>query len=448
MAKLQPVRGTQDIWGDDALRFNKVVDIFRGVSERYGFEPISTPIFEFTHVFSRTLGETSDVVSKEMYCFEDRGGESLTLRPENTAGIARAYMSEGMKQYGTKKFYAHGPMFRYERPQKGRYRQFNQLDAEIIGAPEPQADVELIAMAWQMLKDLGISENTVLHLNSLGDQTSREAYRAALVEYFTVHIDQLSEDSRTRLEKNPLRILDSKAECDRALLPDAPKLSSFLNEESSAFFNRVKAGLEAMGIPYDLDENLVRGLDYYCHTSFEFITTDLGSQGTVIGGGRYDGLMEQMGGPATPGIGWAAGIERLAMLLAEAPSQPNPVVIIPMGEKAEIVGSNIAYQLRDAGVYVDMGFRGNMKKRMKRASDAGATHTIIIGDNELEKGVVLIRDMETGDQQEVKFHWNHADFLKILGSKNDYSFVDILKFFKKLMDEEAKFKKDTKEIEI
>lgn len=401
MAKLQPARGTQDIWGDDALRFNKVVDVFRSVSERYGFEPISTPIFEFTHVFSRTLGETSDVVSKEMYCFEDRGGESLTLRPENTAGIARAYMSEGMKQHGTKKFYAHGPMFRYERPQKGRYRQFNQLDAEIIGAPEPQADVELIAMAWQILKDLGIAKNTVLHLNSLGDQDSRVAYREALVTYFTTHVDQLSEDSRTRLDKNPLRILDSKADCDRALLHDAPKLSAYLNEESTAFFNRVKAGLDAMGISYTLDENLVRGLDYYCHTSFEFITTDLGSQGTVIGGGRYDGLMEQMGGPATPGIGWAAGIERLAMLLHETPSQPKPIVIIPMGAEAETAGNTIAYQLRGAGLHVDMGFRGNMKKRMKRASEAGATHAIIIGANELEKGVVIIRDMAKGEQTEV-----------------------------------------------
>lgn len=403
MAKLQPVRGTKDIWGDDALRFNHVVDVFRSVAERYSFEPISTPIFEFTEVFSRTLGEASDVVSKEMYCFEDRGGEGLTLRPEYTAGIARSYMSEGMQQFGMKKFYAYGPMFRYERPQKGRYRQFHQLDAEILGAPEPAADIEIIALAHQVLKELGMVENTVLHLNSLGDQESRQNYREALISYFTGHKDKLSEDSLARLEKNPLRILDSKDEGDRALLPDAPKLSDYLNEESQSFFNAVKEGLDAMNITYIHDENLVRGLDYYCHTAFEFITTDLGSQGTVIGGGRYDGLMEQMGGPQTAGIGWAGGIERLAMLLKEAPQPARPVVFVPMGDAATHKAMQLLNMLRSQGVVADMGFRGNMKKRMKRAADANAKYVAILGENELLQGVVSLKDMDSGDQQEVAF---------------------------------------------
>ncbi|GER01043.1 histidine--tRNA ligase [Iodidimonas gelatinilytica] len=312
MSKLQPVRGTRDIFGPDARRFSHVVKVYQKIALAYGFEEISTPIFEFTDVFKRTLGETSDVVTKEMYSFADRSGEMLTLRPEYTAGIARAWMSGGLAQHGVMKLFAHGPMFRYERPQKGRYRQFHQLDAEIIGAAEPAADIELLALAWQLLCDLGISDEITLHLNSLGDSESRAAYRTALVDYFSDHEAKLSDDSRTRLHKNPMRILDSKDPGDRALLGDAPRISDYLNDLSKDFFGAVCEGVAALDIPYTHDERLVRGLDYYSHTAFEFITQALGSQGTVLGGGRYDGLIELMGGPSTPGVGWAAGIERLA----------------------------------------------------------------------------------------------------------------------------------------
>lgn len=400
-AKLQPVRGTQDIWGEDARRFSWVVDIFRNISGRYGFKEIHTPIFEFTEVFARTLGETSDVVSKEMYSFEDRGGESITLRPEYTAGIARAYMTQGMQQFGVSKLASWGPMFRYERPQKGRYRQFHQLDAEIIGAPEPEADIEMIAMANQLLVELGLAEKVELHLNSLGDKESRDNYRVALVSYFSKHKNKLSEDSLKRLDKNPLRILDSKDKGDRELLADAPSFDQYLNEESKQFFTRVQLGLTALGIPYKLDPTLVRGLDYYSHTSFEFITTDLGSQGTVIGGGRYDGLMEQMGGQPTAGIGWAAGIERLAMLIADLPQAERPISIIALGDDATIIGTVAAYYLRQAGRVVDMAFKGGLKKRMQRANKLNSTHAIIIGDDEIAKGVAIIKNLDSGDQTEV-----------------------------------------------
>jgi histidyl-tRNA synthetase len=403
MAKLQPVRGTRDIWGDDSLRFRQVVNGYSDLAERYGFQEIQTPIFEFTDVFKRTLGDSSDVVSKEMYTFDDRGGEEITLRPEYTAGIARAYISEGMQQLGTLKFYGHGPMFRYERPQKGRYRQFHQLDAEILGVSEPQADIEVITLGYQLLLELGIAEKTKLHINSLGDMASRKAYRDALVGYFGGVKDQLSKDSLERLDKNPLRILDSKNEGDRNLVEQAPKFSNYLNEDSVAFFEAVQAGLLALGIPFEIDETLVRGLDYYCHTVFEFITTDLGSQGAVIAGGRYDGLVELMGGPKTPGVGWAAGIERLGMLLDDVAEPHRPIALIPLGEDATILGSRISYHLRLAGERVDMGFCGNLKKRLQRANKLNAKVAVILGDEEIKKGVVIIRNLDDGEQEEVAF---------------------------------------------
>ena len=403
MAKLQPVRGTRDIWGEDTQRFRRVVDSYTNLAERYGFQEIQTPIFEFTDVFKRTLGDTSDVVSKEMYTFEDRGGEEITLRPEYTAGIARAYISEGMQQFGTLKFYGFGPMFRYERPQKGRYRQFHQLDAEIIGAPEPQADIEVITLGYQLLLELGIADKVKLHINSLGDMTSRKAYREALVKYFSGVKGKLSDDSIERLGKNPLRILDSKDEGDRLLVANAPKFSDYLNQESVVFFEAVKTGLLALGIPFEIDEKLVRGLDYYCHTVFEFITTDLGSQGAVIAGGRYDGLVELMGGPATPGVGWASGIERLGMLLNEVPEPQRPIAIIPIGEDAKILGSEFSYLLRLAGERVDMAFRGNLKKRMQRANKLNAKIAVILGDEEINKGIVLVKNLDNSEQEEVSF---------------------------------------------
>ncbi|HCJ80094.1 MAG TPA: histidine--tRNA ligase [Erythrobacter sp.] len=401
MAKTpQAIRGTQDIFGADAEAFAFVVEAFERVRKLYRFRRVEMPVFEKTEVFSRAIGETTDVVSKEMYSFDDRGGESLTLRPEFTAGIARAFLSNGWQQHAPVKLATHGPLFRYERPQKGRYRQFHQIDAEIIGAGEPQADVELLAMADQLLKELGITGVT-LHLNTLGDGDSREAWRAALVEYFLGVKDELSEDSQERLEKNPLRILDSKDEGDRKIVADAPSFGDYLNAASEDFYGTVKAGLDAVGIPYQQNDRLVRGLDYYCHTAYEFVTDRLGAQGTVMGGGRYDGLVETMGGPSTPGVGWAAGIERIAMMI-DAPAIPaRPLSLIPVGEDATIAAIKLAHDLRKAGHSVEMGYSGNLGKRMKRANKLNASHAVIIGETELEKGVATIRDLDTGAQVEV-----------------------------------------------
>lgn len=401
MSKLQPVRGTRDIVAAEARRFAFIAETFRRIAEAYGFDEIAPPIFEFTDVFARTLGETSDVVTKEMYTFTDRSGDSITLRPEMTAGVARAWMSGGMAQLGVAKLFGLGPMFRHERPQKGRFRQFHQLDAEIIGAAEPGADVELLAMAQQLLDDLGLAEDCVLHLNSLGDPESRQAYRAALIAYFSRHEDKLSEDSRARLQKNPMRILDSKDPGDRELVADAPRMSAHLNAASQAFFAAVTDGLDALGIAYERDERLVRGLDYYTHTAFEFVTTALGAQGTVLGGGRYDGLIAQMGGPSTPGVGWAAGIERLAMLIAEPPAGDRPVALVPMGGAAERTALMLARDLRRTGLRVDMDYKGNLKKRLNRAAKKNARAAVILGEDELAKGVAALRDLDSGEQREV-----------------------------------------------
>jgi histidyl-tRNA synthetase len=315
MARIEtprPIRGTQSMFGEEADRFHHVVQTFDRVRRLYGFGRVEVPVFEATAVFARSLGETTDVVSKEMYTFEDRGGDSLTLRPEFTAGIARAYLTEGWQQYAPMKVATHGPLFRYERPQKGRFRQFHQLDAEVIGAAEPAADVELLCFADQLLKELGISEGVTLKLNTLGDAASRDAWRAALIAHFEAHRGDLSEDSLKRLEKNPMRILDSKDPRDRPAADTAPKM--VLSAEAEDFFAKVCEGLDAAGVAYEIAPHLVRGLDYYRHTAFEFVTDRLGAQGTVLGGGRYDGLIETLGGPHTPAVGWAAGIERLALL--------------------------------------------------------------------------------------------------------------------------------------
>jgi histidyl-tRNA synthetase len=360
-------------------------------------------VFEATAVFARSLGETTDVVSKEMYTFEDRGGDSVTLRPEFTAGIARAFLTEGWRQFVPLKLATHGPVFRYERPQKGRFRQFHQLDAEIIGAAEPAADVELLVFADQLLHELGIADGVTLQLNTLGDAETRDAWRAALIAHFEGHRAVLSEDSLARLDKNPLRILDSKDPRDRPVADSAPGIDSFLTGEAADFFGAVTAGLDAAGVKWTRNDRLVRGLDYYRHTAFEFITDRLGAQGTVLAGGRYDGLVGALGGPETPGVGWAAGIERLAMLI-EQPAPESPVaVIVPMGVAAEAKGVELIADLRRAGIAADMGFSGNMKKRMTRAAASGAAFAIILGDDEIAKGVAAVKRLATGQQDEIAF---------------------------------------------
>jgi histidyl-tRNA synthetase len=375
MAKTpQAIRGTQDIFGPDAESFAFVVETFARVRRLYRFRRAEMPVFEKTEVFARSIGETTDIVSKEMYSFEDRGGESLTLRPEFTAGIARAYLSNGWQQYAPVKLATHGPLFRYERPQKGRYRQFHQIDAEIIGAAEPQADVELLAMADQLLKELGINGVT-LHLNTLGDGDSREAWRAALVEHFRAVKDELSEDSQERLEKNPLRILDSKDRRDQKFVADAPKIDQFLSDDARAFFEAVTSGLDAAGVKWQRAESLVRGLDYYRHTAFEFIPDEgsesagkLGSQSTILGGGRYDGLMESLGGAPTPAVGWAAGIERLAMLVGEKEEAAADVIIVVEDDSRLDEAIAALSDLRREGLTAEMIASGSPRKRYDKAA--------------------------------------------------------------------------------
>ena len=401
MTPVQPVRGTQSLLGEDADRLATVVAGFDRVRRLYGFKRVEVPTIEHTAVFSRTMGETTDVVSKEMYSFEDRGGEGITLRPEFTAGICRAYLSEGWQQYAPVKVATHGPAFRYERPQKGRFREFHQLDAEIIGAGEPQADVELLAFADQLLKELGI-EGTILKLNTLGDPETRAAWRDALHQHFRGQASSLSEDSQARLERNPLRILDSKAHQDWPVVDSAPTIDEFLTGEAADFFGKVTEGLDAAGIAWERAPRLVRGLDYYRHTAFEFVTDQLGAQGTVLAGGRYDGLMEALGGPHTPAVGWAAGIERLAMMIGSPPVDKPTAVIVPMGERAEAAGLRVLASLRRSGIAADMGYRGNMKKRLSRANDAGAAYVVIIGDNELDRGEAQLKNLSSGEQTSVE----------------------------------------------
>jgi histidyl-tRNA synthetase len=401
MAKIQtpqPVRGTQDMFGETEERFAHVVATFERVRRLYGFKGLQLPVIEPTAVFSRSLGEATDVVSKEMYTFDDRGGDSITLRPEFTAGIARAYLTNGWQQYAPMKLSVHGPLFRYERPQKGRYRQFHQIDAEIIGAAEPAADVELLVMADQLLKELGIDDGVTLQLNTLGDTQSRDAWRAALITYFNDHKDGLSEDSLARLEKNPLRILDSKDPKDRPIADAAPVIDDYLSGEAQEFFGAVTSGLDAAGVTWERNARLVRGLDYYRHTAFEFVTDRLGAQGTVLGGGRYDGLIENLGGPATPAVGWAAGIERLAMLVDGAPIQWVEFALIPVGSDAEKFCEKLLYVLRRKGLKCDMAFKGNPKKRMQKADMANAEIVILIGDEELKNSVLTVKNMKSGEQ--------------------------------------------------
>ncbi|MCH4152153.1 MAG: histidine--tRNA ligase [Sphingobium sp.] len=402
MAKIEtprPIRGTQDMLGGtpDSLadRFAHVVETFERVRKLYGFRRIEVPVFEQTAVFARSLGESTDVVAKEMYTFEDRGGDSVTLRPEFTAGIARAYITEGWQQYAPLKVATHGPLFRYERPQKGRYRQFHQVDAEIIGAAEPLADVELLCFADQLLKELGINEGVTLTLNTLGDAQSREAWRQALVAHFEAHRGDLSEDSVDRLARNPLRILDSKDPRDRPIADSAPDIDAYLTDDARAFFDKVTAGLDAAGVAWERNARLVRGLDYYRHTAFEFVTDRLGAQGTVLGGGRYDGLIENMGGPATPAVGWAAGIERLAMLVEQPAAAPS-IAIIPDRPHLEDEARNLAFRLRGEGFAVDIAYKGNAKRRIEVARKYGADAALFIREPEVADGtryhLTLLKD--------------------------------------------------------
>jgi histidyl-tRNA synthetase len=378
MTPVQPVRGTQSLLGEDADRLAEVVAAFDRVRRLYGFKRVEVPTIEQTQVFARSIGETTDVVSKEMYSFEDRGGESITLRPEFTAGICRAYLSEGWQQYAPLKVATWGSAFRYERPQKGRFREFHQLDAEILGAGEPQADVELLSFGYQLLQELGIAEGVTLELNTLGDPETREAWRTSLIDYFEGHRANLSEDSQARLQRNPLRILDSKDARDKVICAGAPSIDECLTGEAADFFAAVTAGLDAAGVPWKRNPRLVRGLDYYRHTAFEFVTDRLGAQGTVLAGGRYDGLIEALGGPHTPAVGWAAGIERLAMMIDAAEPDPPHVAVIPVEEALQGKANTVAMALRSAGIPTELAVRGNAKRRSELARKQGVLSILYV----------------------------------------------------------------------
>ena len=376
----QAVRGTQDMLGDFADRFAHVVDTFERVRRLYGYKRIEVPVIEPTAVFARSLGETTDVVSKEMYSFDDRGGESITLRPEFTAGIARAYITNGWQQFAPLKVATHGPLFRYERPQKGRYRQFHQLDAEVLGSDSPLADAELLVFADQLLKELGIAEGVTLTLNTLGDAASRDAWRVALVEHFEAHRGELSEDSLARLDKNPLRILDSKDPQDRPIADSAPDIDAFLTAEAQDFFGAVTSGLDAADVAWERNARLVRGLDYYRHTAFEFVTDRLGAQGTVLGGGRYDGLIEALGGPPTAAVGWAAGIERLAMLIADDVIDNRLDFVIAVEDDGRLtLAMKTLAALRKRGFATEIVASGSPRKRFDKAAKIPARALIAIG---------------------------------------------------------------------
>lgn len=405
--KLQPVRGTHDVLPEEAVKLRFIEATLARVCRGYGYGEISTPVFEFSEVFHRTLGDTSDVVTKETYSFTDRGGESLTLRPEFTASVVRAFISNGLQDQLPFKVYYHGPAFRYERPQKGRLRQFHQFGAELLGVTDAMGDIEMIAMAARGLEALGLKYAVTLEINSLGDGESRTKYREALVAYFNDHKSTLSDDSKVRLERNPLRILDSKDEGDRKIIAGAPRGHNYFTPQATAFFAEVKETLSALGVAYTVNEKLVRGLDYYSHTVFEFTTDKLGAQGTVLAGGRYDGLVKMMGGHDISGVGFAAGIERLLALMDVAnaavfPTASTSVMVIPVDEAQVREALQLAEELRGQGLVVELETRGNMGKKMKRAEKSGATVVLILGENELKSGEVVLKTLADGKQEQVK----------------------------------------------
>ena len=400
--KLQSVRGTHDHLPEDMYKYNNIITKAEKISALYGFKPMATPIFEFSNVFKKTLGESSDIVTKEMYTFKDKGDEEITLRPEGTAGIVRSIISNGLSHDMPFKAFYHGPMFRYERPQKGRLRQFHQIGIELLGTKSEQADIEVIACANNLIKALDIDKSSTLHINSLGNITERKTYIADLLLYLKDYKNKLSIESKDRFEKNPLRILDSKAEEDIEIVKNAPKLINYLESESKDSFNKVLEGLNNLNITYEINHKLVRGLDYYNNTTFEFITDKLGSQSAILAGGRYDNLMKQMGGPDIPGIGWAAGIERLALLTTIKEDKKKSVSIIPVGIENNILCINLADELRNKNISIDMGYSGNLKKRLKQANKISADYAIIIGDEEVQNNNAIIRNLETGSQEYIE----------------------------------------------
>lgn len=406
---MQALRGTQDILPNDVYKWNYIEDVIRGLCARYGYGEIRTPIFEDTKLFLRGIGDTTDVVTKEMYTFEDRGGRSVTLRPENTASVVRSFLEH--KLYGDQqvhKLFYIGSMFRYDRPQAGRYREFHQFGVEVLGAASPIADAEIIALAYDLFKTLGLKDLD-LHINSIGDNKCRPVYRQKLIEFFEKKKDLLCDDCKERLYKNPLRILDCKEEGCKQASVGAPEIIDYLCDECTEKFDRVKSYLTALGIPYKVDSRLVRGLDYYTNTAFEIQYPLLGAQSAICGGGRYDGLVEEIGGPKTPGIGFAVGLERLLLALEmqnliPGPKQQKRIYIAALGRRAIVEGLKIQQKLRANGILTDLDLQEkSLKGQMKQAGKNNAAYTIIIGTDELEKGTATVKDMADGIQRDIVF---------------------------------------------
>lgn len=409
---LQAIRGMNDILPEQTPAWRYLERTFAGLLDSYGYSEIRLPILEFTELFARGIGEGTDVVDKEMYTFLDRNGESLTMRPEGTAGCVRAVLEHGLSGGGqVQKLWYTGPMFRYEKPQKGRYRQFHQIGVEVFNLPGPDIDAELIILTWRLWQKLGMADALTLQLNTLGSSEARARYREALVAYLQERFEQLDEDSQRRMTTNPLRILDSKVESTQALLVGAPTLHDYLDEESIAHFEGLKARLDAVGLRYEINQKLVRGLDYYCRTAFEWVTDKLGAQGTVCGGGRYDGLVSQFGGKPTPGVGFAMGVERLVLLLetlgvipAEL-NRPADLYVCAFGEPAELAALTLAEQLRSAipgiRLLVNAG-AGSFKSQFKKADKSGARFALILGEDEVANRVVGFKPLrDEGEQQSI-----------------------------------------------
>ena len=407
---LQAIRGMNDILPAQTPAWRYLEGTLATLLDGYGYQEIRLPILEFTELFARGIGEGTDVVDKEMYTFLDRNEESLTLRPEGTAGCVRAVLEHGLTGGGqVQKLWYAGPMFRYEKPQKGRYRQFHQIGVEAFNLPGPDVDAELIVLTARLWQQLGLADAVTLQLNSLGSSEARAAYRDALVAYLNERFEQLDEDSQRRMTTNPLRILDSKNAQTQALLADAPTLADYLDEESRTHFEGVKARLDAVGIRYEINNKLVRGLDYYNRTVFEWVTDKLGAQGTVCAGGRYDGLVSQLGGKVTPGVGFAMGVERLVLLLETLELLPaelnNPadIYLCAFGEAAELAGLGLAERLRDAipglRLLVNVG-GGSFKSQFKKADKSGARLALILGEDELAARVVGCKPLRDDAQQQ------------------------------------------------
>jgi histidyl-tRNA synthetase len=402
MTTIQGLRGTRDILPEESPLWQRVETVARDILQRAAYREIRPPLVEQTELFARGIGEATDVVGKEMYTFEDRGQRSITLRPEITAGIVRSLIEHKLTaQGGVQRLWAIGPAFRYERPQAGRQRQFHQLDVELFGSRDPRADAEVIAIANQILQALGLRSLT-LDLNSVGDRDDRQRYRDALVAFLSPHKADLDADSQDRLERNPLRILDSKDANTQAIVQDAPSLLDYLSEDSRRHFERVQQCLTDLGITYQINPRLVRGLDYYTHTAFEIQSADLGAQATVCGGGRYDGLVAQLGGPETPAIGWAIGLERLTLLVKQIQTQDTPgtdLYVVSRGDAAETAALRLTHQLRLAGLAVDMDLSGSaFGKQFKRADRSGAAACLILGEDEAAQGTVQLKWLATGEQ--------------------------------------------------